>query len=248
MNPVLLDTVPSVSPRLGFDRRFYLGASVAAIALVFWGFAQSYYLKLFFGTPELSPRLHFHGAVMSSWLIIFFVQAFLISSRRVAAHRRLGMVGLLVAVLVVILGTTTTFNAAAREVGLHSAEAEARVTVLGLEIVQMALFAGFVALAIAVRRRPDFHKRYMLLATACLLPSAFSRIPFNLTFMVSIFVSILILTNLSVIACIAADSYRYRRLHPAFGWGGLAFLASLNLAYVGAITSVWLKFGTRLVS
>jgi hypothetical protein len=238
----------TVTIRRNFDRRFYLGAGLAAVTLVFWGFAPSYYLKLIFGAPQLTPRLHFHGAVMSAWILLFFVQAYLISAHRVAWHRRLGMLGILLALLVVILGTTTTFNAAAREVGLHSPEAGSRVTVLGLEVVQMALFAGFVVTGIAMRRRPDYHKRCMLLATACMLPSAFSRIPVNLSFMVSGFISILVLSNLFVIACVAIDTLRNGRLYPAFGWGGLILIGSLDLAYLGATSEPWLRFGTRLVS
>ena len=235
-------------PRINFDRRFYLGAGLVALGLVFWGFAPTYYLKLFFGSPELPARLHIHGAIMSSWLVLFFVQAYLISARRVSVHRRLGLLGVLIAALVVVAGTTTTFDAAAREVGRHSAEAGLRVTVLGLEIVQMVLFAGFVAAAIVMRRRPDSHKRYMLLATACMMPSAFSRIPLNLTFMVSGFLSILILFNLLVITWVAIDTIRNRRLHPAFGWGSLILIGSLNLTYLGAKSAPWLRFGTWLVS
>jgi hypothetical protein len=234
--------------RLSFDRRFYLGAGLAALALVFWGFAPTYYLKLIFGSPQLSARLHIHGAVMSSWIILFFVQAYLVSAHRIGLHRRLGVMGILVAILVVILGTTTTFNAAAREVGRHSAEASARVTVLGLETTQMALFAGCVAAGIAMRRRPDYHKRYMLLATACLMPSAFSRIPLNLSFMMSDNVSILVLFNLFVIVCVAIDSLRNRRLHPAFAWGGAMLIAGLTLAFWGATSAPWQRFGAWLVS
>jgi hypothetical protein len=235
-------------PRPNFDRRFYLGASLVASGLVFWGFAPSYYLKVIFGSPPLPARLHVHGAIMSSWLILFFIQACLISARRISLHRRLGVLGILIAILVVIAGTSTTFNAAAREVGRHSAEAGARVTVLGLELVQMALFAGFVAAAVVMRRRSDFHKRYMLLATACMMPSAFSRIPLNLSFMMSDFLSILILFDLLVIAWVAIDTLRNRRLHPAFGRGGSILIGSLNLAYLGARSTPWLQFGTWLVS
>jgi hypothetical protein len=43
-----------------FDRRFYgwSAVSVALIALV--GFARTYYLKGFFGTPTLTPFVQFH--------------------------------------------------------------------------------------------------------------------------------------------------------------------------------------------
>jgi hypothetical protein len=231
-----------------FDRRFYFGAGVVALGLVFWGFAPSYYLKLIFGTPPLATRLHIHGAVMSSWLVLFFVQACLISARRADLHRRLGIIGIVIAIGVVLLGSTTTIGAAAREVGRHSDEASNRVAVLCLELIQMALFAGLVTAAVAMRRRPDFHKRLMLLATACMMPSAFSRIPLNLTFMVSNFLSILILFNLCVIVPALIDALRNRRMHPAFGWGGLIAIGALNLGYLIAISPQWLRFGTWLVS
>jgi hypothetical protein len=231
-----------------FDRRFYLGVGVAAVGLVFWGFAPTYYLKLLFGSPALSTRLHIHGAIMSSWLALFFVQACLISARRVDLHRRFGFAGIVIAILVVIMGSSTTFNAAAREVGRHSDEATARITVLGLELVQMALFAALVGAAIWMRRRPDYHKRLMLLGTACMMPSAFSRIPVNLTFMVSNMLSILILFNLFVLVCALIDTLRHRRLHPAFGWGGLLAIGGLDLAYAGAISPQWIRYGTWWVS
>jgi hypothetical protein len=234
--------------RRHFDRRFYLGAGLVALGLVFWGFAPTYYLKFIFGAPALPTRLHIHGAVMSSWLMLYLVQAILVSARRTEWHRRLGIIGVFVALGVVLVGSTTTINAAAREVGRHSSEANVRVVVLCLELTQMALFAGFVAAAIGMRRRPDYHKRLMLLATACMMPSAFSRIPLNLTFMVSGNVSILLLFNLCVIGPALIDTLRNRRLHPAFGWGGLIAVAALNLAYPIAISRQWLRLGTWLVS
>ena len=185
---------------------------------------------------------------MTSWVVLFFIQTYLVATHRVGVHRRLGALGTLIAILVVILGSSTTFNAAAREVGAHSDEATARVMVLGLELVQMALFAGFVAGAILFRRRPDFHKRLMLLGTSCLLPSAFSRIPLNLSFMMSAFVSILVMFDLFVMGCVLIDSYWNRRLHPAFGWGGSLAVAALTLTYFAVTSTTWIHFGMWLVA
>ena len=81
-----------------------------------------------------------------------------------------------------------------------------------------------------------------------MMPSAFSRIPLNLTFMVSNSASILILFDLTVIVAVLIDTFRHRRLHPAFGWGGLIAIGALNLGYLIAISPQWLRFGTRLVS
>src|ERR1700722_221503 len=130
-----------LTARHHFERRFYLGAGLIALGLVVWGFAPTYYLKLIFGTPVLPTRLHIHGAIMSSWLVLFFVHAIVVSAHRTQWHRRLGTIGVFVAIGAVLVGSSTANNAAVREVGRHSAEADARVTVLCLELVQMALFA-----------------------------------------------------------------------------------------------------------
>jgi hypothetical protein len=230
-------------PSTRLDNRFFLGAGIATMALVLWGFAHTYYLKVLFHSPVLPFRLHLHGAVMTLWVVMFFAQTCLISAHRVDIHKRLGMFGVLIAVGVVILGTTTTVHAAAREVNAHSSEAVGRVVVLGVELIQMLLFAGFVGTAIWWRKRRDTHKRLMLLATACLLPSPIGRLWFvqsNLT--------ILFLFDAAVVAFVLADTLVKRRLHPAFVWGSLVLLASLNLGYAGSITPEWRAFGTRLVS
>jgi hypothetical protein len=93
-----------LTARRHFDRRFYLGAGLVALGLVFWGFAPTYYLKLVFGAPALPTRLHIHGAVMSSWLVLFLVQAILISARRTDLHRRFGIIGVFIALGVVLVG------------------------------------------------------------------------------------------------------------------------------------------------
>jgi hypothetical protein len=87
-----------------------------------------------------------------------------------------------VGVLVIVLGSATTLAASAlaasaREVHQHTRFAPIQVTVTGLELVQMLLFAGLVFVAITLRRRPDYHKRLMLLTIACFLPSVLARLP-----------------------------------------------------------------------
>jgi hypothetical protein len=71
------------------DHRFYFYGAVAAFTVVFAGFARSYFLKNLFGTPALPWLVHLQGALMTSWFLLFFVQARLISAHRVDWHRRL---------------------------------------------------------------------------------------------------------------------------------------------------------------
>lgn len=227
-----------------FERQLYLGASLVFLALVFWTFAHSYYLRFLFNVPPLNLLLHVHGAVMSGWVVLLALQSGLIAAHRPQWHRTLGTVGGVWAALVVALGSATTVHAAAREIRAHTALAPMSVTIMWLELTQMVLFTGFVAAALLMRRRTDYHKRLMLLTIACMLPSAIGRLP--VSWMTNEI--ILIGLNLFVIVCVGLDSLRFRRLHPAFGWGAATFLLAMNGAFYFANRPDWVALGSRLVS
>jgi hypothetical protein len=224
------------------DRHLYLGASFIFLALVFWTFARTFYLKPFFHTPPLSALLHIHGAVMTGWVVLLAAQTSLIAARRVRWHRWLGVFGSVWAALVVLLGSITTLHAAAREVRGHTRFAASQVTITSLDLLQMLFFAGFVALAILQRRRPAYHKRLMLLTIACMLPDALARLP------VSFMTNQLIMVGLDVFmfVVVALDTLWHRRLHPVFAWGGLLFVVAFHLALYFSQTPGWIKFGESL--
>ena len=190
-----------------FDRRLYLGASLIFFALVFWTFARTLYLRPFFGKPPLSALLQIHGAVMTGWVVLLVAQTSLIATHRVQWHRRLGVFGTFGPRWLCILGSITTLHAAAREVRGHTDFAASQVIITSLDLLQMLFFAGFVAIAIWQRHRPDYHKRLMLLTIACMLPDALARLPvsfmtrateaeLNLRIMVGLDVFILICVGL----------------------------------------------------
>ncbi len=75
--------VAPASSRRSADHHFFAWASLAAFAVVFAGFARTYYLRSLFGGSSLPWLLHLHGALMTSWFALFFVQTYLIASHRV---------------------------------------------------------------------------------------------------------------------------------------------------------------------
>jgi hypothetical protein len=227
-----------------FDRRFYLATSLLFMALVGWTFARTYYLRPLFAVSPLPTLLHVHGVVMTGWVVLLVIQSTLIAARRVQWHRRLGVFGTAWAGLVVILGSVTTVHAAAREVRAHSAFAAGQVVITSLDLLQMLLFAGLVGVAVWLRRRPDYHKRLMLLTIACMLPDALARLP------VSFMTNQLILVGLDgfVLLCLSVDTLAHRRLHPAFGWGALLILGTFHAALYLTRTPTWIAFVSRLVS
>src|SRR4051812_24142213 len=104
MSSVPIDAVSR--PRARAERPLYTAAALVGALVVLAGFAPSYYLNSFFGVADLTALKHVHGVVMTAWFVLFFVQARLAATGRIATHRQLGVAGIFVAMLVVTLGTT----------------------------------------------------------------------------------------------------------------------------------------------
>jgi hypothetical protein len=231
------------------DRPFFEGITAAIVVFVFAGFARTFYLHRLFGVPAPTSFMSFHGLLMSGWILLLFIQTTLVAKRRVLWHRRLGIFGACYAGVIVVAGCTATLIAAAREVRAHSVDVASQLNVLALELTQMLLFACLVGSAVWLRNRDDWHKRLMLLATLCILPNVIVRISFLTT---SAFfqrnITLLSLWALLVLVVVALDSYRCRRVHPAFGLVGTLAVFGLYAAYFIGLTPPWMRFASWLVN
>lgn len=234
-------------------RKLFVWAAALTAVSVFAGFARAYYLRHWFGMPDLSLFLHLHGLAMTSWVVLFLIQTMLISARRVSLHRKLGILGIASASLVVAFGTAATIMAARREVLAQAKDVPNVITVLALELTQMLMFASFVGGGLLLRNRPDYHKRLMLLATFCMLPNAIVRItvPWSSRILPPVpwanFILPLILWSLSIGLVCAIDSAVNRRLHPAFGRWTFAPVLLLWLAYFVGASNAWQHFARGAV-
>lgn len=231
------------------DQPFFVGIASVIVVFVFVGFARTFYLHQLFGVPSSTSFISFHGSLMSGWILLLFFQATLVAKRRVIWHRKLGIFAACYAGVIVVVGCTATLIAAAREVRAHSVNVGSQLNVLALELTQMLLFACLVGSAVWLRNRYDWHKRLMLLATLCILPNVIVRISFLTT---SDFfqrnITLLSLWALLVLVVVALDSYRRRRVHPAFGLVGPITVISLYAAYFVGLTPSWIRFASWLVS
>jgi hypothetical protein len=233
---------PSVY-RGGKDRRLYTWVAVFMPVIVLAGFARTYYLKGLFGSPPLPGLLvHLHGIVMTSWVVLFVMQVWLVATRRTRLHRRLGVLGAILASLVLFVGVVTAISAAARGSSSDPPPLQFLVIPLG----DLLVFGLLVGTALYFRRRPGFHKRLMLLAALNLLPPAIARIPLEFieTGGPLVFFG---LTDLCVLACVVFDFVKNRRLHPVFVWGTPLVVASQPLRLMLAGTEAWMRFATWLV-
>jgi hypothetical protein len=226
------------------DRLLYLLAAILVPLIVLAGFARTYYLKGLFGTPALPSLLvQLHGVVMTAWVLLFITQIWLVASRRTKAHQRLGVLGALLAGLVIIVGVATSIAAAKR----GSTPGPSAIQFLVVPLGDMLVFAILIGLALYYRRRLAAHKRLMLLAAVSLLTPAIARIPlhFIATGGPLVFFG---LNDICILACVAVDTVKHRRLHPVFLWGTIFVIATHPLRLLLAGTDVWLRFASWLVS
>jgi hypothetical protein len=215
------------------DRLFYVGMAVALAVTAFVGFAPSYFLKpLFRPASVLTPLMHVHGLLFAAWTLLLVVQTSLVAAHRTDLHRKLGVAGVGLALLMLAAGGMLALTSARN--GLAPSGLDP-VTFLSIPLGALAMFAGFFGAAIVKRRRPATHKRLMLLATISIITPAIARLwfvhqrpPFALG-----------LTNLFVLAAVAHDWWRDRRVHPVYIWGGLFILVSGPLRIAVGHTDLW---------
>jgi hypothetical protein len=197
--------------------RFYAWVAIGPALIVFIGFARTYFLKGLFNTPRLPLLLHLHGAVLTLWFVVFFVQTQLVSMRRVDLHRRLGIFAAALAILVIIVGGVVAVHASRRG---YLANPNSMRDIRGLAILCGFLsdFSLFVGLALYFRRRADFHKRLMLLGTCSILAPAISRVPLQFIQAGGIWM-IIGLLDLSALLCIGYDTRNGGCIPPLVGAG-----------------------------
>jgi uncharacterized membrane protein YozB (DUF420 family) len=226
------------------DRRLYILAAIVIPLIVLVGFARTYYLKPFFNTPDLPNRIvQLHGVVMTAWMLLFIVQVSLVAKRRVRVHQRLGIAGGVLAVLVVVVGVLTALYAAAREVTPGPSPLAFLVVPLG----DMLVFAVLIGLALYYRRKPQVHKRLMLLAAIGLLTPAIARIPVSFIYNGGP-LAFFGLGDLVLLAFVTYDTFKHRRLHPVFLWGSIVIIALQPIRLLLAGTHAWLNFAAALVA
>ena len=225
-------------------RRFYVGMAIAIIITVFAGFSRSYFLKSWYGTPELSRLVHVHGLVFTGWVLFFLSQTVLVASGRTYLHRRMGIGGAMLAGLVVIVGTAVAIHRA--KTGVSPIPGVPPLGFLAIPLFDMVVFAVLVSAAIYFRRRLEAHKRLMTLSMISLLAAPIARMNFlplppgPPTFFG--------LADLFIVAMLVYDLSTRGKVHPATIWGGLLIVASQPLRLMISGTAPWLAFASWLTS
>ncbi|MFN3819819.1 hypothetical protein [Blastomonas sp.] len=227
------------------EHRFFLRMAALILLFTVIGFAPSYYLRAFI--PPLHPMeplnllVHLHGIVFSSWVILFMVQVGLISAGKRHVHRQLGMLGILLVALMIPLAIAVGIAGIHRP--LTAAPGIDPLSWAALPLLDAPVFGGLIISALAMRHRPDVHKRLMLVAMINMVQPSAGRL-IGMTGLPGEAVGPL--SGLVVLALLAALLFRdwlaTRRFHPAVLIGSAIVFARIALTPVVWSTGPWLSF------
>jgi len=229
---------------------FYAGTAVLILGIVFVGFSPGYAGRLAGAAAPLPWFVHVHAAVFVGWMLLLIAQAGLVSAGRVDVHRKLGASAAVLVPLMLVLGYWTSIYGAqhnhpfetGRAVGVPFPDSYAFLVV---PLGDLAVFAGLVAGALALRRRPEWHKRFMILAAAGgFLWPAISRMPH----VVGNFPLMFAVMALPIVALLVHDFVTRGRPHAATLIGLLAILGSFPLRIAIGNSAWWHDFAVRLAS
>ena len=158
------------------DSYLLLALIIPALLIGFW---KSYFGILGALPAKVTTTIHVHSLTMIVWIFMLVAQAWLIRSKRFTLHRLVGRSSYVVAPVIVWMGLITMREFVDREPGALRYEV-ARDMILGFG--QLLAFVVTWSLAIAYRKQPERHIRFMIstafaLATAIVFRIFFSWVP-----------------------------------------------------------------------
>lgn len=173
--PIPRDASTTQQLKRFLSRYFYFGASLVMAGLSLWGFSRTVDARLLHASPPRPLLLWIHGVIFSAWTVLFLLQSALVRVRKVSVHRTLGWVGAALAATMVVSGFIVSVVMVRFDVTvLHLNRVAPFLSVLWCDMI---VFGACMALAIYFRKRPEYHRRLVFLASCQLMQAAFVRLP-----------------------------------------------------------------------
>ena len=226
---------PALSARLR-DRRFYLFITILTAALVFAGFARTFFLNPFFAKLHLPSIWIVHGVVFSSWIVILLTQSVLIAAQQVRIHKKLGYASIAIVTLMAYLGFEMSRQAAQRNFTPPGGPPPS--TFFAFQLLGLFAFVGFIAAGYSFRNRPEIHKRLMVSGTVLILTPAVARI--FLLFSTNLVIIKAFALQLAVLlACLLYDYITRKRVYLPYVSAVVTLLALLPVSGLIGSTRLW---------
>jgi hypothetical protein len=234
---------------------FYLYMAAAFVLVAFGGFTPTYWARVATGTFRGPSILHVHGMLMFTWTLFYFAQTALVASRRTPDHRAWGLAGIALFSVMMCSVLAGQMAVLKRADAVGMGDAARRFSAVAL--CGWPLGAGLFTLAIVNIRRPEVHKRFMVLMMSALMTPAIARVflallssPGDAVGPPPPFVSVppALIADLFIVAAIVRDWRMLGRPHPVYIYGGLVVIAQQVLTVPFAATATWMSMAKAFES
>src|ERR1700687_263198 len=139
------------------DKYFYFCMSLLIAVIVVYGFSRTMDKRIIH--PETAPPaiLYIHAVVFFGWVAFFIFQSALVRSGNVRLHRLTGWFGVALGVVIPVVGISTAITMTRIHISRdHSPDDAAFMLVPFFDII---CFLIPFALAVYLRKKPEFHRR-----------------------------------------------------------------------------------------
>lgn len=227
------------------DRNFFLIWLALIWLQIVMGFGSDTISRLQHHAAHFPAIVHIHAAAYVGWLVLLTAQILLIRRKRADIHMKLGIMGMVLAPIMVVLGVAAAIvvKVDALAAAHHGAPIPFpdRPIFLAIQLTNVLAFAGLAGAAFLLRGNSSAHKRLIVLATLSLTNAGFSRWlgPSIIAalgmgfypFMASVYLG----PGILVLGLGAYDLATRGRLHPVY-------LPAAIWIFALEITAMWLYF------
>ncbi|MCI4591235.1 hypothetical protein MOK15_14185 [Sphingobium sp. BYY-5] len=227
---------------LAVRRVFPLATALLICLIVAVGFGPTLDARLL---RPLTPRpwlLYVHVALMTAWVLLFLAQTGLTYTRRISAHRRLGLMGVVLGVLIPVVGIATAIVMTRLQAAEGGGDGASFLVVSFFDLLAFAVTFG---LAIRWRTRPAYHGRLMIMASCCLVVPGLARLPEWLVPSNSWYVAV----DTMIVAAAIWDRVVIGRVHPVYYYGlpALAIGQAATMWVYLSNAPIWIGFAQALL-
>jgi hypothetical protein len=203
-------------PHPFLEKYFYFSMSILIAVIVTYGFSLTIGKHLIHPPTPRPSILWLHATIFFGWLLFYIVQSGLVRTHHTGIHKTLGWFGVALAAAIVIVGLSTAVTMG--RFHFHTEHRSLANSDIGVPLFDIACFATTFTLAILWRKRPEFHRRLVLVASAALSAAGWGRYPLPPgAFYLGV--------DLFLLLGILRDLIVQRRVHKVYAWGLPAFVA-----------------------
>lgn len=211
---------------------YFIVFALVFAAIVLIGFSRTFFIPMARGSFTKPLVVHVHGGLFFAWTAVLVIQASLAATKRLKAHRKVGSFAGWLVLPMLVLGSVVAARDTVHD--FRSGQGDSALSFFYGELADLAMFGLLAGGAMLYRRKPEYHKRWVILGSLGLIGAAIGRIPEISSQGQHIF--------FGLIASVAVYDIASRRMvHPATVIGAATLLLiGLSEEQIGN-TTIWIK-------